>query len=104
MINILMAFPYFAKQSYDLLPFFGECSIIYKPKRKILGLSKFPRFVAWASARPTTQEALTRYIREELERILETNVKVSMKCVHTCMRVRGALAQFAETTTESGNV
>jgi len=89
---------------HHLLPFFGECSIVYRPKEKMLGLSKFPRFVAWASARPTTQEELTRFIRVQLEKILETNVKVTMKCVHTCMRVRGALAQSSVTTTESGNV
>ena len=89
---------------HHLLPFFGECSIVYRPKEKMLGLSKFPRFVAWASARPTTQEELTRFIRVQLEKVLETNVKVTMKCVHTCMRVRGALAQSSVTTTESGSV
>lgn len=84
------------------LPFLGYVNIEYIPKDKILGLSKFPRYIEYLSKKsPTTQEVFTEIIYEELCSILDTdkvNVKV-VSTVHTCCKARGAKSNL-ETVTE----
>jgi GTP cyclohydrolase IA len=83
---------------HHLLPYFGTVEISYRPNQKMLGLSKFARYVEWESARPSTQETLTLSIATGLGRLLGTKVKVSISARHTCACVRGAKSNFVTDT------
>lgn len=87
--------------AHHLSPFVGSACVIYKPKRKILGLSKFQRILDNVCSEPTVQEELTRQYAQELYNVLEPlEVKVRMKCLHTCMISRGVKLENATTETE----
>jgi len=78
----------------------GTCSVAYKPKNKVLGLSKLNRIVQYFSARPQVQERLTQQIGETVKFITETeDVAVVMNAAHYCVISRGARDQDASTVT-----
>jgi GTP cyclohydrolase I len=74
--------------------------IAYVPRDKIIGISKLNRIAQYLGARPTTQEWLTKAIREYLVKILETeDVFVMLKNIlHTCEYTRGVKANGLTTT------
>lgn len=75
---------------HHFLPFFGHANIVYKPNKKILGLSKFNRIVDFYSRKPQLQERLTSEIFFKLKDILETeDLAISIKCIHMCVKMRG---------------
>lgn len=78
----------------------GICSIAYKPKEKVLGLSKLNRIVQYFSARPQIQERLTQQIGETVKFITGTDdVAVIIKAAHYCVISRGARDTEASTVT-----
>lgn len=77
----------------------GTCDIEYTPSNNILGLSKFNRVVDFFSRRPQIQERLTAQIGVALEYILGTNVSVTIKATHNCVRCRGVQQDGCETET-----
>lgn len=99
--------------SHHFMPFFGikgcadgsamfgpGCSIAYIPNKKVLGLSKLSRIVNFLGARPNTQETLTAQIAEVISYIVETDdVAVNINANHTCMSLRGASDNGANTVT-----
>ena len=92
--------------SHHFLPYFvtqdknSYIEIKYLPKRKIIGLSKIPRIVEWCMKRPSTQEKMTLFINETLQKILETDsVYVRMNDIaHTCALLRGISKEIMMTT------
>ena len=75
---------------HHLLPFFGFCSIGYIPNQKILGISKFQRWVDKIASKPSLQETITHDIGFHLNnRLGPKSIGVAMTCVHTCMFGRG---------------
>lgn len=85
---------------HHLLPFFGECSIGYIPRGKILGLSKFPRLVDCLASKLQIQERLTKEIAEELQNALDSQgVVVKISSAHSCMSFRGIKSFNAKTDT-----
>lgn len=75
---------------HHLLPFFGDCTVGYIPKGKILGLSKFPRLIQSLSKKMNIQERLTKEIAEHINKALEpSGVVVFVSSTHTCMCFRG---------------
>lgn len=76
---------------------FGQAYIGYIPNGKVLGLSKIPRLVRWASGTLIKQEDLTVDIANRLEDVLfesratprSNGVAVVLRAIHTCMLVRG---------------
>jgi len=93
--------------SHHFLPFNitndekSKIVIVYKPKNKLLGLSKIGRFVEWCLNRPSLQEEVTSLIFNKICEIAETDdVYVGLiNLVHTCELTRGA-KQYSTTTTE----
>lgn len=77
----------------------GTCDIEYTPNNSILGLSKFNRVVDFFSRRPQIQERLTVQIGVALECILGTDVSVTIKATHNCVRCRGVQQDGCETET-----
>ena len=74
---------------HHLLPFFGECSVAYVPRGKIIGLSKIPRIVDVFSQRFQVQEHLTQQIGDAIEEaVMPAGVAVLMRATHLCSVMR----------------
>lgn len=82
--------PFSSVCEHHWLPFFGNVTITYKPKDKVLGLSKFARIVKFVAKKPQLQERLTKEIAELVYTYTEPYyVKVEVEAEHTCVRCRG---------------
>jgi len=85
---------------HHLLAFTGVAHVGYLPGQRILGLSKFARVVEMFAKRPQVQERLTQQIANWLEEQLRPcGVGVVIEAEHTCMTLRGALAEGTATRT-----
>lgn len=99
---IARAIPFRTVCEHHLLPFSGVAHVGYLPAERILGLSKLARLVEYFSARPQTQERLTRQVAECLqERVLPRGTGVVLEAEHTCMTLRGVRATGATTVTST---
>ncbi len=73
-------------------------SIAYKPKGKVIGLSKIVRIVDMVSKRLQLQEKLTKDVAEVLALACETDsVAVLISGEHSCMTTRG-IKRYGEKT------
>jgi GTP cyclohydrolase I len=74
---------------HHLLPFFGQCSVAYVPRGKIIGLSKIPKIVDLFSQRFQVQEHLTQQIGGAIEEaVAPAGVAVVMSATHLCSVMR----------------
>jgi GTP cyclohydrolase I len=86
---------------HHFLPFIGTATISYRPKTKILGLSKINRIVDYFARRPQLQERLTQQIADSLSLLLETDdIAVRIEAKHLCVAMRGASDHSSLTVTE----
>ena len=75
---------------HHMLPFRGMYHFAYRPRDKVLGLSKVARIVDYFSARLQVQERLTKQIVDEIETILEPNaIALVLQASHECKELRG---------------
>lgn len=89
--------------AHHLAPFFGKCSIVYRPSGRMAGLSKFQRVLDYLCKTPTEQETLTDKIRDYLvDKLQSDEVMVVMNAQHTCMIVRGVCVSNSNTRTIAG--
>jgi len=87
---------------HHLFPFIGECSVMYMPREKTLGLSKFQRALDFVANKATDQETITNELRDYIVKKTDPHfVIVYMRCKHTCMSARGVKCHNAETETYS---
>jgi GTP cyclohydrolase I len=78
----------------------GTASVAYIPQRKVIGLSKINRIVAFFAQRPQIQERLTEQVLLALQTLLDTrDVAVSITAVHYCVKARGVMDSNSQTTT-----
>ena len=78
----------------------GKATVAYIPKRKIIGLSKINRIVAFFAQRPQIQERLTEQVLLALQILLDTeDVAVRIQAVHYCVRSRGVMDSNSKTIT-----
>lgn len=76
--------------AHHLIPFFGQVSVGYIPKERIIGLSKLARIVDFYSARLQNQEDMTIQIADFIEsRLVPKGVLVVVEARHLCMEMRG---------------
>lgn len=78
--------------SHHLMPIYGKAWVGILPKvdGKVLGLSKFPRYVDWVARRPQIQEELTHQIADAVEKMVEARgVAVYIEAMHMCTSHRG---------------
>lgn len=74
---------------HHLLPFFGECSVAYVPRGKIIGLSKIPRIVDLYAKRLQVQEHLTEQIGSAIEKAIQpAGIAVLVSATHLCSVMR----------------
>ena len=99
---IARAIPFRTVCEHHLLPFSGVAHVGYVPAERILGLSKLARVVEYFSARPQTQERLTRQVADCLaERLRPRGAGVVLEAEHSCMTIRGVRATGATTVTSA---
>jgi GTP cyclohydrolase I len=78
----------------------GTATVAYIPKKKVIGLSKINRIVAFFARRPQIQERLTEQVLLALQTLLETDdVAVSITATHFCVKARGVMDANSRTTT-----
>jgi len=90
--------------AHHLLPFFGTCTIAYRPAGTIAGLGWFPRFVGALARRPQLQERLVEQISSGVYAALAPqSVAVFVSARQMCVEMRGARAHGAfEVTAVAG--
>lgn len=92
--------------SHHFLPFStldgGKAIIAYKPKEKILGISKLQRYVTWCARRFFLQESLTEYLGKTIQKIAKTeDVYIRLEgIVHGCEKFRGTNTKNGSLDTE----
>ena len=85
---------------HHFLPIVGHAHIGYKPKDKVVGLSKINRLVDYYAHRPQVQERLCLQILKDLQEALETeDVIVVISAKHLCVSTRGIKDKNSFTTT-----
>jgi GTP cyclohydrolase I len=80
----------------------GKAKVAYRPKERIIGLSKINRLVSFFAQRPQVQERLTQQILIALQVLAQTDdVAVSICATHYCVKARGIKDSSSYTTTAS---
>ena len=88
---VLRALPYHSLCAHHLLPFFGHCTIVYRPAGHIAGLGWFPRVLAHHARRPQLQERLCTALADTLQAALSPQaVGVRLTARQLCVEMRGA--------------
>lgn len=86
---------------HHMLPFWGNASITYLPKNKILGLSKLARVLDVFAKRLQVQERLTKEVADAIFNLVDAKaVAVVIEAKHMCMMMRGVEKQSSSTKTE----
>ena len=93
---------FYSTCEHHMLPFFGQASVAYLPKGKIIGLSKVARIIDVFARRLQVQERLTNQIADAIEETLEPHgVAVVIKGRHLCMMMRGVQKQDSSMVTSA---
>jgi GTP cyclohydrolase I len=94
--------PFYSLCEHHLLPFFGQASVAYIPRGRVIGLSKIPRIVETFARRLQVQERLTQEIADFLqERLAPQGVGVVLEATHLCAVMRGVRKPGTVMTTSS---
>ena len=89
---------------HHLQQFSGTIDFAYKPKDKIVGLSKLVRIARVYAKRPQVQERLTKQVADAINEILEPEwVVIRIRAEHFCMSIRGVRVPGSQTTTIYGH-
>ncbi len=87
---------------HHMLPYSGIAAIGYVPNGKLIGLSKLPRILLYASAGLTMQEEVTSTTAKAVQEATGSeDVAVVTTCSHTCMAIRGVKAVGATTSSSA---
>jgi GTP cyclohydrolase I len=87
---------------HHMLPFTGEVTIGYLPRRKVVGLSKIARLVDCFSRRLQVQERMTLELANAIAtNLLVEGVGVVVRANHSCMGCRGVRKPHADMVTSA---
>ena len=90
-VVVIRAVPYHSLCAHHLLPFFGECTIVYKPSGQIAGLGWFPRLLRHLSRQPQLQERLCAQIADSIyDALAPAAVGVRLTARQMCVEMRGS--------------
>ena len=88
---VIRGLRYHSLCAHHLLPFFGECTIAYRPAGAIAGLGWFPRLLDAVSRRPQLQERLSEQLVTAVYDALDpSSVAVYLTARQMCVEMRGA--------------
>lgn len=88
--DVVVEVPFSSVCEHHWLPFFGKVKITYRPKDKVLGLSKFARIVKFVAKKPQLQERFTKEVAILIYKYVKPyHVKVEVEAEHTCVLCRG---------------
>lgn len=86
---------------HHFIPFFGNYYFAYIPDKKILGLSKVARIVAYHSGRLQVQERLVKEIVDDLESAVKPKgIALVLRGRHLCKEMRGVKQKGEMTTSD----
>jgi GTP cyclohydrolase I len=85
---------------HHFVPFFGKAAVAYKPKDRVIGLSKINRIVQFVASKPQIQERLTMEIGEKFKELLQTDdIAIYIEANHLCVASRGVKDNNSTTST-----
>jgi GTP cyclohydrolase I len=85
---------------HHLAPFFGEATVAYIPRDRIVGISKLARTVEYFSRRLQVQERMTQQVADYLVAKLDpVGAAVLVRGRHMCQEMRGVRKAGVETVT-----
>ena len=88
---VIAKLPYHSLCAHHLLPFFGECTIVYRPAGQLVGLGWFPRLLRCFARRPQIQERLCSSLADAvMATIAPAAVGVRLSARQMCVEMRGA--------------
>lgn len=92
--------PVLSACEHHVMPFFGTAHFAYLPEKKVVGLSKIPRFIDILARRLQIQERLTEQIVQVFQsEVMPLGCAVQVTATHTCMSCRGVRARSASMST-----
>lgn len=87
---VIKGISFYSICEHHLLPFYGNASVGYVPKGRVVGASKLVRSLDILARRPQLQERLTKQLADAiLEGISPEGVGVKLTAEHMCMTLRG---------------
>lgn len=87
---LLRAIPLVSTCEHHLAPITGQAHIAYRPRGRVVGISKLSRLVECYARRLQLQERLTRQIAAAIDEVLEpAGVAVIVEASHGCISSRG---------------
>ena len=87
---LLRDIPFVSTCEHHMAPITGKAHVAYRPKGRVVGISKLSRLVDAFARRFQLQERLTIQIAQTLDEILQPNgVAVVIEATHGCMATRG---------------
>lgn len=87
---LLRSIPLVSTCEHHMAPIIGKAHIAYRPRNRVVGISKLSRLVDAFARRLQLQERLTQQIAQTLFDTLEPHgVAVAVEASHGCMTTRG---------------
>jgi len=87
---VMRDLPFSSICAHHLLPFFGTCTIAYRPAGRIAGLGWFPRLVDALSRQPQLQERLADQLAQAItDALAPHSVGVHLAARQLCVELRG---------------
>lgn len=97
---MLQNLKFFSLCAHHMLPFYGTATIVYVPKKHIVGLGKIPKALTALSHRLQLQEQLTEQMANAVFKALQPeSCAVILDGFHFCLAMRGAQEKEARLTT-----
>ena len=87
---LLRDIPFVSTCEHHMAPITGKAHVAYRPKGRIVGISKLSRLVDAFARRLQLQERLTTQVARTLDEVLQpSGVAVIIEASHGCMTTRG---------------
>jgi GTP cyclohydrolase I len=87
---LLRDIPLVSTCEHHMAPIIGKAHVAYRPKGRVVGISKLSRLVDAYARRLQLQERLTNQIAQAIDEVLEPRgVAVVVEATHGCMTTRG---------------
>jgi GTP cyclohydrolase I len=87
---LLRDIPFVSTCEHHMAPITGKAHVAYRPKGRVVGISKLSRLVDAFARRLQLQERLTNQVARTLDEVLQpSGVAVIIEASHGCMTTRG---------------